>query len=244
VAATPWFFAAPSDWHDTYVVLDAEESHHAAHVLRRQTSSQIFVSDGSGTVAYCSLRESEAGRVVADIIEKRHHDRRRPEIVVYQGASKGGKIDEVVDRLAQLGVAELCVFESIRSVVRWNGKEEKLALRWEALARGAGKQSRNPFVMRTGAPKSWHEVVATVKGEPLALTLWEEAAAPLRQSLPDAPCRLALIVGPEGGFSAEEAASLSDAGAAPVSLGAQIFRTEMAPIVACSAVLWHYGVIG
>jgi 16S rRNA (uracil1498-N3)-methyltransferase len=98
--------------------------------------------------------------------------------------------------------------------------------------------------MRTGSPRSWPELLGAITGEPLALTLWEEAAAPLRRSLPDAPARLALVVGPEGGFSTEEAAMLSDAGAAPVSLGSQIYRTEMAPIVACSAVLWHYGVIG
>jgi 16S rRNA (uracil1498-N3)-methyltransferase len=244
VGAPPWFYAAPSEWHDTYVLLDAHESHHAVHVLRTSTGREILVSDGSGTVARCLLRHSEAGRVAADILEKRHHDRRLPEIVVYQAASKGGKIDEVVDRLAQLGVAELCVFESIRSVVRWNGKEEKLALRWHALARGASKQSRNPFLMRTGSPKSWHDLVATVTDEPLAITLWEDAVLPLRQSLPPAATRVALIVGPEGGLSAEEAASLGDTGAAPVSLGAQIFRTELAPIVACSAVLWHYGLIG
>jgi 16S rRNA (uracil1498-N3)-methyltransferase len=246
VGETYWFIASPTAWQESQVLLDAEETHHAVHVLRLgPTDTPIFVSDGKGTVARCSVGNVDGGRLVAKIEESHRHPRPQPEIVIYQAASKGSKIDDTIDASGQLGVASLWVFESSRSVVRWTAdKREKLAARWEALARGAAKQSRNPFVLETGPPRSWGELIDSISREPFAVTLWENAPTPLRQALPVAAGRIALVVGPEGGFSPEEAAALATAGAAPVSLGSRIFRTEMAPVVACSALLWHYGLIG
>jgi 16S rRNA (uracil1498-N3)-methyltransferase len=245
VGEVPWFIAHSEDWRGDEVMLDPEESHHALHVLRVPRSAPMWISDGGGSIARCSLDEVRGDRVVAKIIDKQHHPRPLPEVVVYQAAPKAGKLDEVVEHLAQLGVAELRVFDSSRTVVRWNDdKRHKVAERWRAIARGAAKQSRNPFVMRTGFFGSWADLISNVADEGHALALWEGASISLRERLPIDPQRLALIVGPEGGFAAEEADQLGAVGAEPVSLGPRIFRTEMAPVVACCSLLWHYCLIG
>lgn len=246
MSESSWFIAPPADWRASHVLLDAEETHHALHVLRLDPSdARIFVSDGAGTVARCSIGKVEGRRLVAEIEETHRHRRPQPEIAIYQAASKANKIDEILDASGQLGIASLCVFESSRTVVRWVGdKRTKLAGRWDALARSAAKQSRNPFVTQTGPPRAWDELLNRIAKESFAFTLWEKAATPLREVLPEKPGRVAMVVGPEGGFTPEEAAQLEAAGAAPVSLGSRIFRTEMAPVVACSALLWHYGLIG
>jgi 16S rRNA (uracil1498-N3)-methyltransferase len=67
---------------------------------------------------------------------------------------------------------------------------------------------------------------------------------PLRTALTGVTDRVALVVGPEGGLAREEAEELADAGAQLVSLGPQILRTENAPVVAVSALMYHYGAIG
>jgi 16S rRNA (uracil1498-N3)-methyltransferase len=245
VNGSAWFVASPGDWFGDQVLLDTGETHHALHVLRIAPGQVITVSDGSGIVARCSVGTVRDGRVAAEIIDQRVEPRPEPEIVLYQAAPKGSKIDAIVERSAELGVAELCVFESLRSVVRWEPpKLQRLATRWKAAARVVAKQSRNPYLMRTGPVLKWAELIDRIAGEPCALTLWEDASERLRAALPARAPRVALVVGPEGGFSAEEADTLAAAGAAPVSLGPRIFRTEIAPLVAASAVLWHYGVIG
>jgi 16S rRNA (uracil1498-N3)-methyltransferase len=86
--------------------------------------------------------------------------------------------------------------------------------------------------------------VRRVTKEPAAVVLWEDASFPLRTALFGEADRVALVVGPEGGFDREEAEVLADAGAQLVSLGPVIFRTENAPVVAVSALLYHYGLIG
>ncbi|MFN2593423.1 MAG: RsmE family RNA methyltransferase, partial [Actinomycetota bacterium] len=74
--------------------------------------------------------------------------------------------------------------------------------------------------------------------------LWEEASLPLRSVLVGQSDRIALVVGPEGGLTREETEQLAGAGAAVASLGPRILRTEDAPVVATTALLYHFGLIG
>ena len=164
---------------------------------------------------------------------------------MYQGAAKGRKLDDAVERLAELGIAEIIAFESARSVVNYDRpKVEKLSDRWSGIAKAGAKVARSPFVTRVGGLISWTELVRRVTKEPLAVVLWEEASFPLRTALVGEAERVALIVGPEGGLAREEAEALADAGAQLVSLGPRIFRSENAGVVATSALLFHYGLIG
>lgn len=240
-----WFVAGPQRWTESAIELDADESRHAAAVLRLQIGDEIVVADGRGAAARCSVARIDPGRVVAAIESVERRASRSPELCVFQGAAKHAKVDDVVERLAEIGAAEISIFESARSVVRWDEpKRARLAQRWAAIARAAAKQSRNPFVAATGPPLSWDELAARAVAEDAVLVLWEEATEPLRAALGPAPPRIALVVGPEGGMTPAEAAELAAAGGRLVSLGPTVLRTENAALVAAAAVLYHYGAIG
>lgn len=222
-----------------------DESHHALKVLRVSPPDVVTVTDGRGVVARCAAVRVEGDLLVAEVLERVVHRRPRPELVVYQGAAKGAKADEVVEKLAELGVAEARVYESKRSVARWDdAKVARLNERWEAITRSAAKQSRNPFVTYAVAGLSWSQVVDEIGREPLPVVLWEEATLPLRTALLDGVERIAFVVGPEGGLEPAEAEALATAGAQLVSLGPHILRTENAALVTAAAVLFRYGVIG
>lgn len=241
----PWFVAPEQDWHEGSIRLPEEESHHALKVLRVSPPDVITITDGRGTVARCSAARVEDGCLVAEILDVEQRRRLRPEIVVYQGAAKGHKLDDIVERLAELGVRETWVYQSERSVVRWDeSKHARLAERWRAIARSAAKVSRNAYEMDTGSPLSWSELIRRVAREDFSIALWEEASLPVRAALVAEAERVALVVGPEGGLGRAEAESLADAGAQLTSLGPLILRTETAPVVAAAAVLYHYGLIG
>lgn len=245
MSAAPWFFAPPDQWGQDEVRLPIEESHHATRVLRISPPDLLTITDGKGIVARCCASRIEDDRLVAEILERDERRPLRPEIVVYQGAAKGTKVDDVIERLAELGTAEVSVYGSSRSVVKWDRKKiDKLEERWSAIARSTAKQSRNPYAIRAGGGLSWTELLRRVAREPLAVVLWEEAMLPLRTALSGSADRVALVVGPEGGLTKEEAEELADAGAQLVSLGPQILRTQNAPVVAVSALMYHYGLIG
>lgn len=196
-------------------------------------------------MARCAVRSVDEESVVAEVVERSVHRRQRPDVVVYQGTAKSSKVATVVERLAELGVAETYAFQSSRSVARWDEqKVKRLDERWSTIARSAAKQSRNPFVMGTKAGLDFSDLVARIGREPLAACLWEEASLPLRTALMSPAERVALVVGPEGGLERAEAEALADAGAQLVSLGPRILRTENAAFAATSALLFHYGLIG
>lgn len=244
MGSEPWFYAPPEDWGEAAIVLPADESHHA-RVLRVAPPDVITVADGRGSVARAAVTGELQGRLSVEILERKIERAPKPRLAVYQGAAKGHKVDEVIERLAELGTAETWIYSSQRSVVHWDDeKARRRADRWRAIARSAAKQSRNPYVMETGAALSWTELVRRIAREHLPIVLWEEAGLPLRTALIAEPERIALVVGPEGGLAREEAEQLADAGAQLVSLGPLVLRTEVAPVVAASALLWHYGVIG
>lgn len=246
MSPAPWFFAETERWNAGEVALPQDESHHALRVMRIAPPDVLTVFDGNGTVARCAAtRVEDGGTLVAEVLEKDVKRAMRPEVVVYQGAAKGNKLDDVVERLGELGCAEMWAYESARSVARWDrSKVEKLGERWSSIARSAAKQSRNAFTLRAGAGLSWTELVRRITREPLTIVLWEEAMLPLRTALSGTADRVALVVGPEGGLNRDEAEELADAGGQLVSLGPHILRTENAPVVAASALLYHYGLIG
>lgn len=245
MSAAAWFFSPPDQWGPDEVVLPVDESHHALRVMRISPPDLLTVTDGRGVLARCCASRVEDDRLVAEILEREERRPLRPQIVVYQGAAKGTKVDDVVERLAELGTAEVWVYTSRRSIVRWDRKKmENLEERWTAIARSTAKQSRNPYAIRTGGGLSWTELLRRVAREPLAVVLWEEAMLPLRTALAGPADRIALVVGPEGGLAQEEAEELADAGAQLVSLGPQILRTQNAPVVGVSALMYHYGLIG
>jgi 16S rRNA (uracil1498-N3)-methyltransferase len=245
VSEAPWFYAPPEAWTEDEITLPPDESHHASRVLRISPPDVITVTDGRGAVARCALANGGDGGMKAEILEREQRRPLRPRLAVYQGAAKGNKLDSVVEKLAELGVAEFWSFDSRRSVTRWDdAKLARLNERWAAIARSAAKQSRSPYLLEARAGVSWEETLVKVKGEPFAVSLWESASLPLRTVLEGHVERVALIVGPEGGLAREEAESLADAGAPLVSLGPRILRTENAALVAVAAVQFHYGLIG
>lgn len=241
----PWFIAPPEAWSDREVRLPEDESHHARRVMRITPPDIITVTDGRGTIARCAATRLEGDVLVAEVLERQERRRPKPQLAVYQGTPKGSKADEIVERLGELGVAEVWFFDSERAVARWSSdKVTKASRRWELVAHSVAKQSRNPYVLTAGAGLSWTEALRRIAQEAFTIVLWEEASLPMRTALSELTDRVALVVGPEGGLTRQEAEALADAGGQLVSLGPTILRTENAALVASSALLYHYGLIG
>jgi 16S rRNA (uracil1498-N3)-methyltransferase len=103
-------------------------------------------------------------------------------------------------------------------------------------------QARQPFIMAVedgGVFNRWLESARLSK-----VLLWERAELPLRMGLPPTASDVALVIGPEGGFSEAEVAAARKGGASVASLGPSVLRTETAAVVAASLALAHYGRLG
>ena len=223
------------------VILERDDSRHALRVLRLRPGEQITVSDGRGSVVEATVGDEE-DRLVGHVTARRSESEPRPALHVYQAIPKKGKLDLVVQKLTELGVASIHLFASRRSIPQWDAaKGAAHAARLGEVARQAAMQSRRAWLPQVLAPAPLSSLDTT---EPVVV-LDGSATVRLAEALPDAaPAAIGLVVGPEGGLTEEEVTALRALGATPVSMGPLILRTETAALAAATIVLGRYGLLG
>ena len=170
-----------------------------------------------------------------------------PRITLFQGLPKGDKLEFILQKTTELGVEEVIPFIAARSVPRIRkGEEAEKVVRWQRIVQEAARQSGRGSVPEVSLAGSMAEVV-NMSGHGVKFLLWEgEKVSRLKDTLAELPKpeTIALIVGPEGGLSAEEAATATESGFVPVSLGPRIVRTETAGLVMMAILQFYWGDIG
>ncbi len=203
-------------------------------VLRLQEGDRIEVIDSTAAVFAASI--DVAGRVVrAKLVERiagDAGDHPAPRIDVAQAVPKGQRMEYVVEKGTELGTASFLPFFCERSIGRTLGAE-KLA-RWRRLARTAAQQCGRRDVPAILDALNFDELVERFSEYDAVLFAWELAeAVPLRETLAPAlrgARRVLLVVGPEGGFTHDEAEAARQRGAAMLWLGPRILRTDTAAL--------------
>jgi 16S rRNA (uracil1498-N3)-methyltransferase len=170
------------------------------------------------------------------------------EITLALGLTKGEKMDLVVEKATELGVHAFVPFVSSYTVPRLDERKiEKRNQRWQRIAVSAAKQSGRARIPKILPLCEFRELVRQPWIETLKLLFWErEAQQTLKELHACEPGveKILLVVGPEGGFSVEEAARAHEAGFQWVGLGRRILRAETAAIAATSLVQFLWGDLG
>ena len=219
------------------VVVDGDEGHHLAGVLRVRAGQPLSLADNTGAVFAAEVEAVDRRSVTVRIGQRYHLARPAPSLCVVQSLPKGKKMEEVVQRLTEVGVDRIRPVVSDRTVKRPDGKADRLQERWEAIARSAAQQSRRPRLPVIAPIGVW-----PVEGA-VGVVLWEEATTSLSEAvraLPDAE-EIVVAVGPEGGFGPSE---VQASGLTPCALGSTILRTETAGVVGASLVAHLLGRMG
>jgi 16S rRNA (uracil1498-N3)-methyltransferase len=222
------------------VVLDGEEARHAATVRRIRAGERLMLSDGDGGLARCVVETVQAGRDAAlqVLIEERWTE---PEpslrVIVVQALVKGDRGELAVELATEAGADAVLPWRAARSVARWadGPRGAKALTRWRAAARAAAKQARRGRVPDVGEPIDTTELATRIRNATVAFVL--EAGVSERLADIELPPSgdILLVVGPEGGITDEELATLTGAGAKTVRLGPTVLRTSTAAAVALGA---------
>lgn len=216
------------------IVLEGEDAHHAAIVSRLQPGETIQIGDGKGVIFHCKALEVAPKRVVLEILLSSETSKSRPEIWLVQALAKGGRDELAIQMATELGVAGVIPWAASRSIVKWDeAKTHKNIDRWKKIVREAAKQS-----VRTHIP----EVLGLMSSKDLAALATSEQVIVLEPTaqiaLSDLDLggeKIYLVIGPEGGVSAEELELFEESGADKVHLGSEILRTSTAGAAVLSA---------
>jgi len=212
-------------------------------VLRLKAGDGIVVLDGRGQVYRCVLTSLGAAAVKAEVVGcEPAAAEPAARIVVGLPLLKGDRFEWAIQKLTELGAAEIVPLTSERTVVK--GASQSRLPRWQMIAQEAAEQCERAAIPHIVSPVPLENLVTgpdTMSAFDLALLCAERRKAPLLQTLLHSQCRaeghgknIFVAVGPEGGFSDREVAMAQGSGMTAVSLGPRILRAETAAIYALS----------
>jgi 16S rRNA (uracil1498-N3)-methyltransferase len=154
-------------------------------------------------------------------------------LVVVQALAKGGRDEDAVEAMTEVGVDDVVGWSASRSVAKWT---ERTGPKWQTTAGAAARQARRSWWPTVAGPLSTAEVATRLAAADLGLVLHEDATQSLASvAVPDSG-EIVLVVGPEGGINDQELAAFSAAGAATVRLGETVLRSSTAGVAALSVV--------
>jgi 16S rRNA (uracil1498-N3)-methyltransferase len=237
VAGPPVFLVPPGDLTAGVMALTGPEGHHAAAVRRLRTGERADLSDGAGTLAEGVVTGVGKDSVTLDIRAVHTVPPPQPRLTVAQALPKGDRGELAVELMTEIGVDAVIPWAAERSITKWQAERGAKALaKWRATAREAAKQSRRAWLPEVTELAS---TAALAKRVPAAYTIVLEADAPAKLHelpLPESG-EVLLLVGPEGGISPAERATLREAGAIEARLGPTVLRTSTAGAAAAALLL-------
>lgn len=226
---------------DTEIVLEENSAHHLTVVLRLKTGAKIVLFNGTGGEYNATLGQFTGKHVRALISDFTDTNRQSPlYISLGIGLSRGDRMDWVIQKATEVGVAEITPLFTARSEVRLKGdRADKKIRHWRKVAINACEQCyRNipPIINAPTSPDRWFQSLSTDK----KLVLHHRSEQTVSVLRSQQVTSTALLIGPEGGLTDSEISSSLHSGFEPLTIGPRVLRTETAPIVAITLLqsLW------
>jgi len=267
------YFVPPERMTEDAVTLTGEDARHFARVLRGKPGDRFIACDGAGRDALAEAVRVGPDAVEASVVRFLAENNEPPwRVTVAQSLPKGDKMEIVIQKGTETGAAAFWPFVSRRTVVEYDvGKAAKRLERWRKIAKEAAEQAHRSAVPEVAPVMGWKELLARFSLFDLVLFCYEEEGrrgrglravlAEHRERLAaaertageelaggtgrlDGRPRLLLVIGPEGGFAAEEAEEAARAGAVWTGLGPRTLRTETAAPAALACLSYESGEMG
>jgi 16S rRNA (uracil1498-N3)-methyltransferase len=236
------------------VIFPEEQAHQINRVLRLAVGEMVVVLDNLGSEYQVELTEA-SGRTARGLVCLRRAAGGEPlnRVWLYIALTQREKFELILQKCTEIGVTGFIPLISSRSMVQDGGEVERKRSRWERiLAEAAEQGGRGRIPTLSPALPFVKAIKEAGQKAPMAFIFWEnEQKLGLRQGLANAlrqssnsDQETVIMIGPEGGFSKEEAETACNGGMTAVSLGRRILRMETAAITATALILYEFGDMG
>ena len=226
------------------IILDPGQLHHLKDVLRFKAGNKAAIFDDKGNDYLVKLADISEKQAEFLILEKRSNSNiRKTKIAIACAIPKKSKIDDIIDKLTQLGVDRIIPLTTERVIVKIDqAKGLQRLKRWEKIALSASKQSQRNSVPVIDPVTDFLQLIQ--KSQEFDLKLipnLEGSRKTLKEVLTETtPKSVLAVIGPEGDFTVGEIAEAMQAGFIPVTFGDQVLRVETACLYIASILNYEY----
>jgi 16S rRNA (uracil1498-N3)-methyltransferase len=244
----PVLFVSPECIDQQTIVVTGDVLVHLRDSLRITVGETLWLNNGLAVRYRVEITDVSRRAVTARVLETiQEPPRQTPRLVLGQSLLKGEKMDWVIQKAIELGVSEIVPIESQHSVVQLKADRVNHQLaRWQRIALEAAQQSEQWRIPTVATPQSLSALLTSLATGTLTLMLAERREGKSLQTvnLPqDARGSILVLIGPEGGWSQEEAQIAEQAGIQPITLGEHILRAETSAIAAISILQSRLGTL-
>ncbi|WP_426349180.1 16S rRNA (uracil(1498)-N(3))-methyltransferase [Alloiococcus sp. CFN-8] len=243
------FFTPSNLFEDEYAFIEGDDVKHIFKVLRLSIGDKLVINNLQGEEYLGVIEESTKQRITVKLLEKLAiNNESNLKITLYQGMPKAGKMDLIVQKTTELGVRAIVPVITDRVDVILKGEFKKLD-RLQRIALEASKQSKRTIIPEVLEPVLLEDALGELKNYDLVIVPYENQEnyglkAAIKNININTIDKIAIVIGPEGGFTEEEINLLKDIGAEIITLGPRILRTETAGVVTASLLQYEMGDLG
>ena len=235
-----WFFT-DENFKDNYII-EGDDAQHIRKSLRMKEGEELTLVSPDGFEHLCVVENLSEGVQVREISAKACQQEPTVKVTLYQGLTKGDKMDFIVQKAVELGVTEIVPTLTSRSISRPDEKSmKKKTERWQKIALGAAQQSRRGIVPEVKPMVTLKEAAEKAKEDDVSIVFYEGGGETIASLLKDTPGSVSIFIGSEGGFEESEIEMLNSKGVTNATLGKRILRAETAPLAALSAIMFYTG---
>jgi len=226
------------------VISDSNQVHHLKDVLRCKPGAMAVVFDNNGSEYSAQLEDISEKQAEFKILEiKSRVDARQIQIAIACAIPKKSKMDDIIDKVTQLGADMIIPLITERVIVKMDkAKEFERWKRWEKIALSASKQSQRNSVSIVEPVTDFKKLIARAQEFDLKLipNLGGERKSIKKVLSGKKPKSALVLIGPEGDFAPEEIKSALKAGFIPVTFGDFVFRVETAAVYITSILQYEF----
>ena len=219
------------------LTVTGQDASHIRRSLRMAVGETLTLCDGQGMDALCEIAEFAGEDVLLQVLSRTPSESEPTcAVTLYQGLPKADKMEWIIQKAVEIGVARIVPVQMARSVAVINEKAAKKAARWQKIADEAAGQSGRGILPVVEEPISFAVAAKRLAAEN-TVVCYECGGKPFATLARRDTPSLSLVVGPEGGIDPREIAVLEEGGAAIATLGKRILRCETAPVAALAVLM-------
>ncbi len=219
-------------------IIDGDEGHHAATVLRIEVGEEILISDGRGNWAEAVVKERSKKSISCEITKSGKIEPSKIKLSCIQALPKNDRVKETLELLTEGGIDQIIPWAAQKSIAKWSDKSDGLN-KWKLHVRESSKQARRFRIPEVTNLVTTNELKAKFAEFDLILVFHESASKTFTNLISDLGYsfkNIAFVIGPEGGLTESEILDMQDMGGVLVKMGVPVFRSAHAGVAALAAI--------